>query len=199
MDRLGFPDGPGRNEARNREYAGRELGGAPETAVLLIIGPDKGLIGFIERVFEPALRPWPAFQLQPGRQGIERDLSCFAGFRHELFLLFSLQVPDNIIGAFQETVFICFPDRGGLLKDVHEARSAVMTGFGEIGTGKERFFIRVIKIVRGQPPAPVRAWQKFMYKMIAIGRSSRSTLIEMKFLLRRPATSRSSKDSLSIT
>jgi hypothetical protein len=70
---------------------------------------------------------------------------------------------------------------------------------GKYVPAKKGVLSGVMKMVKGQPPCPVKAWQTVIYMLSISGRSSLSTLIEIKLLLRMLAISSSSKDSLSIT
>ena len=57
----------------------------------------------------------------------------------------------------------------------------------------------VMKMLIGQPPLPVKAWQTAIYTLSMSGRSSLSTLTDTKYWFKIPAISGSSKLSWAIT
>ena len=57
----------------------------------------------------------------------------------------------------------------------------------------------VMKMLIGQPPLPVKAWQTAIYTLSMSGRSSLSTLMETKYRFKMSAVSASSKLSCAMT
>jgi len=77
--------------------------------------------------------------------------------------------------------------------------STVLSAGGQYKPPKNGLPCGVQKTFMGQPPLPVKPMMYCMYVLSTSGRSSRSTLIEMKFSLRNFAISASSNDSSAMT
>lgn len=149
-----------------------KLGGSPESPVPRVIGLGELEVGESEGL-------------------LAQGLGFMAGLYFQALQYAVRHVEELSPVASPEILYLC---------DEFEHSSSPVSGLlRDVGAGEEWALVWVIMMVRGQPPLQVIIWQTFMQVASMSGRSSRSTLIEIKVSFKASATSSSSKDSLSMT